>query len=219
METEKLNYNLPGELIAQTPLPSRDDSKMLVLNRRAETLQDSRFSQLCAFLQKGDCITINNTKVIPARFFAKRKTGAEIEGLFIARQDNRWKVMLTKSSRIKVGESIDLLDRDNKPYCTAIIDTKLGAGQWLLDVKSPNAEETLAQIGFAPLPPYIKRPQPGTEYEFDTERYQTVYAQQSGAIAAPTAGRTLVVNTLKAAWSFGRTLTLSHWRASRALAM
>jgi S-adenosylmethionine:tRNA ribosyltransferase-isomerase len=189
MDTEKLNYDLPAELIAQKPSSARSASRMLVLNRSADILFDSTFSQICTFLRKGDCLTINNTKVIPARFLAKRKTGAEIEGLFIAEQENKWKVMLTKSSRLKVGESIDLLGRDNKPYCSAVVDTRLADGQWLIRPASPlAAEKILDNIGFAPLPPYIKRPQPASEHELDINRYQTVYAQQTGAIAAPTAG-------------------------------
>jgi S-adenosylmethionine:tRNA ribosyltransferase-isomerase len=189
METENLNYDLPSELIAQKPSGTRSGSRMLVLNRSADILFDTTFSQLCTFLRKGDCLTINNTKVIPARFLAKRKTGAEIGGLFITEQENKWKVMLTKSSRLKVGESLDLLDRDKKPYCTAAVDTRLADGQWLIRPDSSlAAEKILDNIGFAPLPPYIKRPQPASEHEIDINRYQTVYAQQGGAIAAPTAG-------------------------------
>ena len=189
METEKLNYHLPAELIAQRPLENRENSRMLILNRSADTLQDSKFSQISAFLRKGDCIAINNTKVIPARFLAKRKTGAEIEGLFIAEQENKWKVMLTKSSRIKVGESIDLLDRNNKQYCSAAVDTKLTDGQWLIRPDCPlAAEKILDNIGFAPLPPYIRRDTDLRQAARDRQRYQTVYARNLGAVAAPTAG-------------------------------
>jgi len=189
MEIEKLNYYLPPELIAQKPAQNRSDSRMLVLNRADGSLRDSSFSKICDFMQKGDCLVINNTKVIPARFFAQKKTGAQIEGLFLAVQDNKWKVMLKNSSRVKEGQIIFLLDRDKKQYCPVVIDTKLGAGQWLLKPDcQPDAENILDSIGFAPLPPYIKRPQPASEYELDNNRYQTVYARNNGAIAAPTAG-------------------------------
>ncbi|MFA5292835.1 MAG: tRNA preQ1(34) S-adenosylmethionine ribosyltransferase-isomerase QueA [Phycisphaerae bacterium] len=189
MEIEKLNYDLPPELIAQKPAQNRSDSRMLVLNRTDGSLRDSSFSKICDFLQKGDCLVINNTKVIPARFFAQKKTGAQIEGLFLTVQDDKWKVMLKNSARVKEGQVIFLLDRDKKQYCPAVIDTKLEAGQWLIkpDCKVP-AENILDSIGFAPLPPYIKRPQGGCEYELDNNRYQTVYALNNGAIAAPTAG-------------------------------
>ncbi len=187
MEVEKLNYHLPAELIAQKPAPNRSDSRMLILNRFDGSLTDSRFSQICDFLHKGDCLVLNNTKVIPARFFAQKQTGAKLEGLFIAEQENKWLVMLKNSSRIKEGQTLFLLDRNKKQYCPAVAQTKLQDGQWLLDIKA-DALETLEHIGFAPLPPYIKRPEPASEYETDFNRYQTIYARDNGAIAAPTAG-------------------------------
>ncbi|MDD5011221.1 MAG: tRNA preQ1(34) S-adenosylmethionine ribosyltransferase-isomerase QueA [Phycisphaerae bacterium] len=189
MEIEKLNYDLPPQLIAQTPAPNRSDSRMLVLNRSENSLLDSRFSQIVQFLNKGDCLVINDTKVLPARFFAQKSTGAKIEGLFIAAENDKWKVMLKNSSRLKQGDTLNLLDRNKKTFCTAAIETKLEAGQWLIKpALSLPSQQILETIGFAPLPPYIKRPDPESEYEFDTNRYQTVYAAQNGAIAAPTAG-------------------------------
>ncbi len=189
MNIEELNYYLPTELIAQKPPHNRSESRMLILNRSANTLDDGKFSDICRFLQPNDCLVINNTKVIPARFFAQKKTGAKIEGLFLLEQDSKWKVLLKNSSRLKQGESLYLLDRGKKQFCTAVIDTKLSAGQWLIKPDSPfAAEKILDDIGFAPLPPYIKRADPASEHQLDKSRYQTVYAQQNGAIAAPTAG-------------------------------
>jgi S-adenosylmethionine:tRNA ribosyltransferase-isomerase len=189
MEIEELNYDLPHELIAQSPLQNRSDSRLLVLDRADDSLLDSEFSQICRFIKKGDCLVINNTKVLPAKFFAQKTTGAKIEGLFIAAQDDKWKVMLKNSSRVKIGDTLNLLDRSKNQFCTAVLDTKLSDGQWLIKPQSPlPALQILETIGFAPLPPYIKRPDPASEYQLDTNRYQTVYAQQNGAIAAPTAG-------------------------------
>jgi S-adenosylmethionine:tRNA ribosyltransferase-isomerase len=189
MDIEKLNYHLPPELIAQRPVPNRSDSRMLVLNRANVVLLDSEFSQIAQFIKKGDCLVINNTKVLPARFFAKKPTGAKIEGLFIREQEHNWLVMLKNSSRLKQGETLYLLDRTKKQFCTAVIGSKLSDGQWFIKPDSPLVSEKILEIiGFAPLPPYIKRPDPASEYQLDTNRYQTVYAQQNGAIAAPTAG-------------------------------
>lgn len=189
MEIEKLNYYLPPELIAQKPAANRSDSKMLVLDRSADFLLDSHFSQIARFINKGDCLVINDTKVLPARFFAQKKTGAKIEGLFIAAQRNNWKVMLKNSSRLKQGQTLNLLDRSKNQFCTAVIDTKLSDGQWLIKPASDlPSQQILETIGFAPLPPYIKRPDPVSEHQLDINRYQTVYAKQNGAIAAPTAG-------------------------------
>ena len=189
MDIEKLNYHLPHELIAQSPLQNRSDSRLLVLDSSADSLLDSKFSQIAQFLNKGDCLVINNTKVLPAKFFAQKTTGAKIEGLFIAAQDDNWKVMLKNSARVKIGDTLNLLDRSKNQFCTAVIDTKLSDGQWLIKPDSSlPALQILETIGFAPLPPYIKRTDPASLHQLDTNRYQTVYAKQNGAIAAPTAG-------------------------------
>lgn len=123
METEKLNYHLPPELIAQKPAPNRDSSRLLVLNRSDGSITDNSFGRICDYLHKGDCLVINNTKVLPAKFFAQRKTMAKIEGLFIMEQENKWKVMFKNSSRIKIGETLSLLDRNKKEYCCAVAHT------------------------------------------------------------------------------------------------
>jgi S-adenosylmethionine:tRNA ribosyltransferase-isomerase len=189
MEIEKLNYHLPPELIAQKPALKRDSSRLLVMNRSTGFLIDDNFSNICNWLHKGDCLVINNTKVLPAKFFAQKETGAKLEGLFIEGQENKWLVLLKNSSRIKEGQTLYLLDRNKKPFCPAHIEKRLSEGQWLLKPDSSSAAgEILGDIGFAPLPPYIKRPAPQTEHKIDSERYQTVYASHNGAIAAPTAG-------------------------------
>jgi S-adenosylmethionine:tRNA ribosyltransferase-isomerase len=189
METENLNYELPAELIAQKPAEKRDASRLLVLNRADGTIIDDSFAHIGDWLRKGDCLVINDTKVLPAKFFARRNTGAKIEGLFLEQQQDKWLVMLKNSAKIKQGETLDLLDRGKNPYCPVLAEARLSAGQWLLRPQSNlSAEDILKDIGFAPLPPYIKRAQPQIEHKTDSLRYQTVYAQYSGAVAAPTAG-------------------------------
>ena len=189
MDIEKLNYYLPSELIAQKPAEKRDAGKLLALDKRTGSITDTAFNRIAEYLNKGDCLVINNTKVLPAKFFAHRKSGAKIEGLFLQQQQNNWLVLLKNSAKIKQGETLDLLDRNKKPFCPAQAVQKLSAGQWLLTPQSYLiAEDILNNIGFAPLPPYIKRAEPQIEHNTDSPRYQTVYAKYAGAVAAPTAG-------------------------------
>jgi S-adenosylmethionine:tRNA ribosyltransferase-isomerase len=189
MDIEELNYDLPAELIAQKPAEKRDASRLLVLSRQSGIVADTVFSHIVDYLNKGDCLVINDTKVLPAKFFARRKTGAKIEGLFLEQHRDGWIVMLKNSAKIKQGETLDLLDRDKNPFCSAVPFQKLDAGQWLLRPESEmSAEDILGGIGFAPLPPYIKRVEPAIEHKTDSARYQTVYARRAGAVAAPTAG-------------------------------
>jgi S-adenosylmethionine:tRNA ribosyltransferase-isomerase len=189
MNTLEFDYYLPSELIAQKPADSRSSSRMLVLDRSKGSMADNSFGDITQYLHKNDCLVINNTKVIPARFYAKKSTGAAIEGLFLSLEQGNWKTMLKNSSKLKEGQIISLLDRDKNIFCPAKVQTKLDEGQWLISPQSSlPADQILEAIGFTPLPPYIKRPEPVLRHQEDSQRYQTVYARHNGAIAAPTAG-------------------------------
>lgn len=189
MNISEFDYYLPPDLIAQKPADSRSASRMLVLDRFNASLTDTTFSNIAQYLKAGDCLVINNTKVIPARFYSQKSTGAAIEGLFLSQEPTGWKVMLKNSARVKQGQIIYLLDRQKKTFCPAALETKLDEGQWIIRPQSDlPTEQILENIGFPPLPPYIKRPQPAEQFESDINRYQTVYARHNGAIAAPTAG-------------------------------
>lgn len=190
MKTERLNYDLPSELIAQYPLKVRSDSRLLVLNRSGGEILDSRFSQLGDFLSAGDCLVLNDTKVVPARFFARRGSGGRLEGLFLNEDaDGVWTVYLKGARKVKPGEQLYLKDRQGADFCTAELLEKADSGKCRL---KPNADAdartVLETIGFPPLPPYIKRDTDPVSAEEDELRYQTVYARQAGAVAAPTAG-------------------------------
>jgi len=189
MKTEKLNFHLPAELIAQEPVCVRSASKLLVFNRRDKKIVETQFHKIANFLWPGDCLVLNNTKVMPARFFAHRATGGRLEGLFVAEQaDGRWLVLLKGAGKVKAAEEIYLQDRSGGLFCRAEVLEKKG-GRCLIDLQTnKSAEDVLERIGFAPLPPYIKRGDIRSADEKDRLRYQTVYAQISGAIAAPTAG-------------------------------
>ena len=190
MKTEKLYYDLPSELIAQQPLAVRSDSRLLVLDRSDGDIQDSRFNRIGDFLSPGDCLVLNDTKVVPARFFARRRTGAKIEGLFLTEQiDGTWTVYLKGIRKLTSGEHIYLKDRQQADFCQAVLIEKLDQGKCLLQLKTDmNAPIILEKIGFPPLPPYIRRDADAAVAAMDMSRYQTVYARHAGAVAAPTAG-------------------------------
>ena len=190
MKTEKLNYNLPPELIAQTPLSVRSDSRLLVLDRSTGDVSDSRFSRLGDFLSPGDCLILNDTKVLPARFFARRTTGGKLEGLFLAADtDGTWTAYMKGIRKLRQGDEFYLKDRQKADFCQAVLLEKLGQGKCRIQIKTDlDAQTVLDRIGFPPLPPYIKRDDDPTIAAEDEQRYQTVYARQSGAVAAPTAG-------------------------------
>ena len=190
MRTEKLHYDLPPELIAQQPLAVRSDSRLLVLNRSSGDIQDSRFNHVGDFLSPGDCLVLNDTRVIPARFFARRGTGARLEGLFLAEPiDGTWTVYLKGARKLKPGDRFYLKDRQKADFCEAVLIEKLDQGKCRLELKTDmKTGNILETIGFPPLPPYIRRDDDAATAAADAPRYQTVYARRAGAVAAPTAG-------------------------------
>jgi S-adenosylmethionine:tRNA ribosyltransferase-isomerase len=190
LRTEKLNYVLPPELIAQQPASVRSDSRLLVLNRSSGEIIDSRFSRLGDFLLPGDCLVLNDTKVVPARFFARRSTGARLEGLFLAEDTvGIWTVYLKGAGKLKPGEVLLLKDKQKTDFCEAVLLDKAEQGRCRLELKTgAGAQAVLDTIGFPPLPPYIKRDDNLAAAAHDAARYQTVYARRAGAVAAPTAG-------------------------------
>ncbi|MHC4367000.1 MAG: tRNA preQ1(34) S-adenosylmethionine ribosyltransferase-isomerase QueA [Planctomycetota bacterium] len=190
MKTDKLNYDLPVELIAQEPLEVRSDSRLLVLNRYDGDIRDSRFDRLGDFLSSGDCLVLNDTKVLPARFFARRASGGRLEGLFLEEgADGVWTVYLKGARKVKCGEQVYLKDKQNADFCTAELVERTDSGKCRLKPTiDADASSILAKIGFPPLPPYIKRDTDQAIAAEDELRYQTVYAEKAGAVAAPTAG-------------------------------
>jgi len=190
MKIDTLQFDLPPELVAQQPVDIRSDSRLLVLNRSTAELTDSRFNRIAEFLNSGDCLVLNDTKVLQARFFAKRTTGGKLEGLFLAETSpQQWIVYLKGSARIKQGQLIYLKDRTGLDFCQAVLLDKTADGSCLLKLETNhNLRTILAQIGFPPLPPYIKRSDNPEQAAADSRRYQTVFAKKLGAVAAPTAG-------------------------------
>lgn len=175
-------YDLPQELIAQTPIEPRDHSRLLAFNRKTHKIQDLHFFNILDFLNKGDVLVVNNTKVLPARLYGfKAETGAKIEVLLQKRIDLcNWEVITKPAKRLSVGTEV-VFNQNIKCFVTEKGD--FGACKVRFEFeKSKTFEEHLMEIGTMPLPPYIK------EKLKDQSRYQTIYAKYDGSSAAPTAG-------------------------------
>jgi S-adenosylmethionine:tRNA ribosyltransferase-isomerase len=179
------DYDLPEELIAQRPLPERDASRMLVVNRADGAFEDTTFSSLGNYLQAGDCLVLNNSKVFPARLQGRRiPSGGSIEILLLREiEAGKWQVLARPARRLQIGSRVEFA----QSRLTATVDEVLDDGARVLNFEpSEKLLDVIQEIGETPLPPYIKR-ESGALNE-DRDRYQTIYAQQTGAIAAPTAG-------------------------------
>jgi S-adenosylmethionine:tRNA ribosyltransferase-isomerase len=179
----ELQYELPRGLIAQRPVEPRDAARLLVLDRASGRMAHRVFRDIGDYLRPGDCLVLNDTRVIPARFFCRRQSGGRIEALFVREQGGLWRALLKPSARLKVGERLRCAEDETE----LVLCEQHERGEWVLRPEPPVAPlELLRRIGQTPLPPYIQRdPAPDA---YDAERYQTVYARRAGAIAAPTAG-------------------------------
>jgi S-adenosylmethionine:tRNA ribosyltransferase-isomerase len=177
------DYNLPKELIAQSPSEQRDRSRLLVLRRDGNTIEHKIFSDIADYIRPGDCLVVNKTRVVPARIFAKKTTGGKVELLFINPLGPEPYLALVKPFQ-KPGTVLILPEN-----VSAEIKGKTGIGETILEVKG-DLPAALEKHGVMPLPPYIKRPPAlmSKAAAEDRERYQTVYARDEGSIAAPTAG-------------------------------
>lgn len=187
-ELDQYDYTLPRELIAQRPLLRRSDARLLVVRRQEAALDHAHVRDLPELLDRGDCLVLNDTRVIPARLAGRRtRTGGRWSGLFLtADAQGNWKVLAKTRGKLAAGETITLQDRDGREACRLVVLAKLEGGVWA--VRPEAAEPTLElldRVGRVPLPPYIRN---GNMVDADRTSYQTVFAEQPGAIAAPTAG-------------------------------
>ena len=191
MRTADFDFELPTELIAQVPAPQRDWSRLLVLHRRSGQVQHRRFCDLLEYLGPTDVLVLNNSRVIPARLRGQNShTGGQFEILLLEENaTNDWWVMLRPGRRARVGTQIVLSDVAGRPggVCAAVLEANAEGHRRLRFTGTPNIAHVLEVLGEAPLPPYIVRPDRSRLQE-DRERYQTVFAQPAGSVAAPTAG-------------------------------
>ena len=181
MKTEDFNYYLPEELIAQTPLKNRDESRLMVLDKTTGEIEHKHFYDIIDYLKPGDCLVINDTKVIPARLMGvKEGTGASIEVLLLKRKEEKvWETLVKPGKKMKVGAKVSFGDGLLVGEVIDIVEE----GNRLIRFEYEGIwEEILDRLGQMPLPPYI------THQLKDRNRYQTVYAEHEGSAAAPTAG-------------------------------
>ncbi len=176
MKTSDFDYDLPESFIAQTPAEPRDSSRLLVLHRDSGGIEHRTFREIGQYLRKGDLLVLNQTRVIPARIYARKPTGGRVELLLLRRRDGLTWEALVGGKGLRVGNKVEVEDGPE----AEITETLNGAAR-LIQFKEP-IEPYFPKIGHVPLPPYIH------ESLKDPERYQTVYARASGSAAAPTAG-------------------------------
>ena len=181
MKVSDFNYNLPEELIAQTPIQKRDESRLMVLDKTNKTIEHKVFKDILDYLKPGDCLVRNNTKVIPARLYGiKEDTGVNVEFLLLNRiEGDIWEVMVHPGRRLKKGAKVTFGDGLLK---AEILEQMENGNRKVKFEYKGIFNEILDKIGLMPLPPYIK------ERLNDKDRYQTVYAKYEGSAAAPTAG-------------------------------
>jgi S-adenosylmethionine:tRNA ribosyltransferase-isomerase len=188
----QFNFDLPKELVAQYPSPERDESRLMVLHRSTGKIEHKLFKDLLSYFGEGDVIIFNNTKVFPARLFGqKEKTGAKIE-VFLLRELNHsarlWDVLVDPARKIRVGNKLYFEDENGHDALVAeVVDNTTSRGRtirFLFDGTDDDFQNELVRLGNTPLPKYIDR----EPEAIDRERYQTIYAKELGAVAAPTAG-------------------------------
>lgn len=183
MRLVEFQYNLPDRFVAQSPLPKRDRSKLMVLHKETGEIEHRTFYNIIDYMEKGDCLILNETKVFPARVQAiKEKTNAKVE-LFLLREleSNMWEVLVRPARKVRIGNKLSI----TKEVTCDVIDNTVSGGRVVrFSCNGDDVYKILDKVGSAPLPPYIKR----KATKVDKKRYQTVYATHVGAVAAPTAG-------------------------------
>ena len=201
MRLTDFDYHLPPELIAQEPLAEREASRMMVVDRKSGSFSDRHFVDLPQLLRSGDLVVLNNTRVFPARLLGQTETGATVEIFLVSEQGpGIWEALARPARRLKNGKVVTFDER-----LSAEVIEKTTEGRVIVRFESQgDLDEILDDVGRTPLPPYIKRD--AAANDADRERYQTVYARDRGAIAAPTAGLHFTPAILKAIEDIGVTV-------------
>jgi len=189
MKLSEFSFDLPNELIAEYPSENRDEARLMVINREKKTIEHKLFKDIVNYFSEGDVMIMNNTKVFPARMYGnKEKTGAKIE-VFLLRELNResllWDVLVDPARKIRIGNKLYFGEDDS--LVAEVIDNTTSRGRtlrFLFDGPYEDFKAKITELGETPLPKYIKREVEAT----DEDRYQTIYAKEEGAVAAPTAG-------------------------------
>lgn len=189
MKVSDFNYELPENLIAQTPIKKRDESRLMVLNRKNKTIEHKIFKDIIDYLEPGDCLVRNNTKVLPARIYGKKETGANVEFLLLNNiEGDIWETIVRPGNKLHIGTKVIFGEGILK---AEILDIMPGGTRKVKFEYKGIFNEILEKIGLMPLPPYIH------EELKEKDRYQTVYAKYEGSAAAPTAGLHFTPELLK----------------------
>ncbi len=189
MKVTDFDYELPEELIAQTPIEKRDESRLMVLDRKEQTIEHKHFKDIIDYLEPGDVLVRNNTKVIPARLYGKKETGAKVEFLLLNNMEKDiWECIVRPGNKLHIGAKVIFGDGLLK---AEVLDTMPGGTRKVEFHYEGIFNEILDKIGLMPLPPYIH------ESLKENDRYQTVYAKYEGSAAAPTAGLHFTPELLK----------------------
>lgn len=191
MKLSQYKFNLPEELIASYPTNNRDESRLLVLNRKTKQIEHKLFKDLLGYFDEKDVLVFNNTKVFPARLYGnKEKTGATIE-IFLLRELNKeqrlWDVLVDPARKIRIGNKLYFGEENNETLVAEVIDNTTSRGRtlrFLFDGDYDSFKETLYSLGETPLPRWVRE----KVEDMDAERFQTIYAKHEGAVAAPFAG-------------------------------
>ena len=194
--TGHYDFELPKDLIAQHPLPNREDARLMVIRRTAQTIDHCHVRNLDEVLRAGDCLVLNDTRVVPAKLSGYRiKTGGRWQGLFLqADTQGNWKVLCKTRGNAQSGEQIMLQDTQGRDAIELDLVARLDDGSWVVRPHSPEPTEAiLKQVGRIPLPNYIRG---GKMVTSDIKDYQTIFARNPGAVAAPTAGLHLTKNLI-----------------------
>ncbi len=187
MHINDFDYDLPSELIAQKPADKRDNSRLMVVHRDTGAVEHKHFYNILEYLEPGDCLVLNNSKVLPARLFGiKAETGAKVEFLLIKRLDgDLWETMVRPGKRLKPGDVVDFSrEGATAKFQATVVDYGEEGTRHVKFEYEGIFLERLEELGSMPLPPYIER----ESEEQDKDRYQTVYCKEEGSVAAPTAG-------------------------------
>lgn len=192
MKLSEILFDVPDELVAQYPVDVRDESKLMVVNRKDSSREDKIFKDIVDYFKEGDALVVNETKVFPARIFGvKEKTDAQVELLLLRQlEQTMWEVLVKPARKVRVGNRIQITEDLG---CDVIDNTTSGGRVVRFDYNGVDFFDLISKVGKSPLPPYIKR----EAEEIDKEKYQTVYASKIGAVAAPTAGLHFTENLLE----------------------
>ena len=187
-DVSRYDYELPKELVAQSPLVVRSDARLMLVDRQRNSLTHNYVRDLPEILRPGDCLVLNDTRVVPARLVGRRtQTGGRWEGLFLeAGETGHWRILSKTRGKLTPGETITLMNAEGAEDVELELGTKEPGGVWVVRPRSDEATlPLLDRVGRVPLPPYIRK---GQMVDSDRRNYQTVYARTPGAVAAPTAG-------------------------------